>query len=244
MLVFCKRIWLLIKYNEDSNIFRFHQLPVCKDIVSFNSYAYEQNEWITFKPTLPIPLCDCFGILNEDNTYIHIIGGSGNNSKVSVHLKTKVRVWDALQLVIYILKHNPFFKRKIFYYMNSKKEMKLVIQYWARVLEIKSGWIDYFNKMIIKYNINENIVKSIHDVLKVYVFGVGVNQVLCCKIFFLSKKLVFKFLFCGQTLEIFDKECSFILLLKRCFPFFFYEMENTRAKKTTLVSSAYVHFLP
>ncbi|ETO04849.1 hypothetical protein RFI_32550, partial [Reticulomyxa filosa] len=40
MLLFCKYTGLSIEYDEDNNIFQFHQLPVCKDIAPFNKYAY------------------------------------------------------------------------------------------------------------------------------------------------------------------------------------------------------------
>ncbi|ETO15679.1 WD repeat-containing protein [Reticulomyxa filosa] len=168
MLLFCQNTGLSIEYDEDNNTFKFHQLPVCKDIAPLYRYAYvcindtilffggwnnntfvssksvhqyliRKKIWITFEYTLPIPLHNCSGILNEDNTYIHIIGESD-------HMKTKTSEWNISNLVIFI-----FF----FFIMKStnipKDKIKLIIQHWNRILKIKLGWINDFNKIVIKY---------------------------------------------------------------------------------------------
>ncbi|ETO11718.1 WD repeat-containing protein [Reticulomyxa filosa] len=122
MLLFCGNIGLSIEY-----------------------YEVNKNEWMTFENILPIPLYDCFGILNEDNSHVHIIGGESPVS--SAHMKAKVSEWrNALHLVIFISTLLFIF---IFYF--SKNELKLVIQYWIRILKIKLGWINEFNKIIIRY---------------------------------------------------------------------------------------------
>ncbi|ETO06667.1 hypothetical protein RFI_30725 [Reticulomyxa filosa] len=161
MLLFCQGTRLLIEYNEDDNTFQCYQLSACKDIASLCRYAYvcinntilffgglnvydnvvsksvhkysiRENKWMTFQNTLPSPLSNCVAILNEDDNYIHIIGGQGDkNRKVLTHMKTKVRVWDPLQL--------------------AKDEIKLIIQYWIRKSKIKLGWIDDFDQIIMKY---------------------------------------------------------------------------------------------
>ncbi|ETO32236.1 hypothetical protein RFI_04880 [Reticulomyxa filosa] len=159
MLLFCKNTGLSIEYDEDKNIFQCHQLPVCDDIASFNRYAYvcindvilffgggnsraisklvheysiRENKWMTFQNTLPSTLHDCVATLSEEDNHVYIIGGQNDkNKEVSTHMKTKVRVWDPSQL--------------------SQKEFKFVIQYWIRISEIKFGWIDDFDKIIIKY---------------------------------------------------------------------------------------------
>ncbi|ETO10694.1 hypothetical protein RFI_26683 [Reticulomyxa filosa] len=165
MLLFCEKTGLSIEYDENNNNFQFHRLHVCDDIDILSRYAYvyindailffagngfkgynyiasksvhkyliQEQKWITFDHTLPIPLHSCFGILNEDNTHIHIIGGiDDRNAAVSTHMKTKVNIWrDASQL--------------------SSNEIKLAIQYWIRILKIKLGWINDFEKIIIKYS--------------------------------------------------------------------------------------------
>ncbi|ETO15624.1 hypothetical protein RFI_21740, partial [Reticulomyxa filosa] len=162
MLLFCYDTGLSIEYDEDNNTFQFDQLPVCKDISSFNKYAYvcvngiilffggwndkkwtasksvykysiQENKWTTFQNILPSPLYACAAILSEDDTHIHIIGGKNDiYITVSTHVKTKVRAWDSSQL--------------------SKNEIKFVIQYWIRTLKIKLGWIDDFDKIIMKYS--------------------------------------------------------------------------------------------
>ncbi|ETO24895.1 hypothetical protein RFI_12261 [Reticulomyxa filosa] len=111
MILFCKKTGLSIIYDEDNNIFQFNQLSVFDDISSFRNYAYlcindiillfggihkysiRENKWMTFQNTLSNPLCHCVAILNEDNAYIHIIGGLNDNTKsVLTHTKTKVRI--------------------------------------------------------------------------------------------------------------------------------------------------------
>ncbi|ETO35123.1 WD-40 repeat protein [Reticulomyxa filosa] len=160
MLLFCFKTGLSIEYDEDNNTFQCHQLPVCDDIALLYQYAYvcindsilffggygwngnkwvvsesvhkysiEENKWTTFED-LPSPLESCVAILSEDNTHVHIIGGIDDKKiTLSTHMKTKVRVWDIPQLVI----------------------IKFVIQHWIRILKIKLGWINDFDKIVINY---------------------------------------------------------------------------------------------
>ncbi|ETO05215.1 hypothetical protein RFI_32181 [Reticulomyxa filosa] len=149
MLLFHKNIGLSIEYDEDKNNFQFHQLPVCDDIALFCEYAYvcindiifiqfEKTKWMTFENTLPTRLFNCTAILSEEDNHIHIIGGQNNKfATVSTHIKTKMRVWDSSLLVMI--------------YLFSKKEIKFTIQHWVRILKIKLGWIDEFDKIITKY---------------------------------------------------------------------------------------------
>ncbi|ETO34892.1 hypothetical protein RFI_02196 [Reticulomyxa filosa] len=162
MLLFKKNTGLSIEYDEDNNNFQFHQLPVCEDIAIFNYYGYvcvndiilffggwslnsravsksvhkysiRENKWITFRNTLHSPLYGCVAIFSEDDNDIHIIGGKDNTHvPVSTHIKINVRAWDASQL--------------------SKKEIKYIVKYWIRTSEIKFGWINDFDKIIIKYS--------------------------------------------------------------------------------------------
>ncbi|ETO36289.1 hypothetical protein RFI_00774 [Reticulomyxa filosa] len=67
-----------------------------KSIVSKAVYQYsmDENKWTKFGRTLPMPLNDCIGILNDDKTHIHILGGEDGNCEVtSIHVKTKVLDW-------------------------------------------------------------------------------------------------------------------------------------------------------
>ncbi|ETO15231.1 hypothetical protein RFI_22134 [Reticulomyxa filosa] len=126
MLLFKFNTGLSIEYDEDNNIFQFHQLSVCESIAPFNGYAYvcindiilffggysrndfsksvheysiRENKWMTFENTLPSPLRNCVAIFSEEDNDIHIIGGRANKTTtVSTHMKTKVRVWDLSQL--------------------------------------------------------------------------------------------------------------------------------------------------
>ncbi|ETO06062.1 hypothetical protein RFI_31336 [Reticulomyxa filosa] len=133
MLLFVYSTGLLIEYDEDDNIFQFHELPVCDDIEPFKNYAYvcindaillfggyswglcifsklvhkyliRENKWMTFQNTLLSPLHDCIAILNEEDNHIYIIGGKNDkDTKVSTHVKTNVRIWDPSYLVMICL---------------------------------------------------------------------------------------------------------------------------------------------
>ncbi|ETO16661.1 hypothetical protein RFI_20678 [Reticulomyxa filosa] len=163
MLLFKKNTGLSIEYDEDNNTFLFQKLPVCHNIKTFYQYAYvcindiilffggwkggygfntvvsklvhkysiRENKWMTFENTLPSPLYNCVAIWSKEDNHIHIIGGSDKNIAVLTHMKTKVRAWDSSLL--------------------SNIETKFIIEYWARKLKIRLGWIDGFNKIIIKY---------------------------------------------------------------------------------------------
>ncbi|ETO08411.1 hypothetical protein RFI_28975 [Reticulomyxa filosa] len=123
MLLFFAKTGLSIKYNEDDNIFQFEKLQTGMTIRSLLYYAYvyiddtilcfggdgdsvmgtsntvhkyfvNGNKWMTFKCTLPIPLWGSIGILSEDHTYVHILGGqdeTGNNT--FTHIKTNLKHW-------------------------------------------------------------------------------------------------------------------------------------------------------
>ncbi|ETO03617.1 hypothetical protein RFI_33785, partial [Reticulomyxa filosa] len=66
-----------------------------------HKYLIRENIWMKSEFTLPISLCNCFGVLSEDNTCIHIIGGNHyENKPVPIHIKTNVITWcDVSQLV-------------------------------------------------------------------------------------------------------------------------------------------------
>ncbi|ETO36934.1 hypothetical protein RFI_00127 [Reticulomyxa filosa] len=170
MLLFKQNIGLSIEYDEDNNTFQFHQLPVCKDIEPFSHYAYvcvndvilffggwnyinnatsklvrkysiQENKWTTFQNILHSRLYDCTAILSEEDN-IHIIGGMDDKDrKLSTHINTKVRVCDPSQL--------------------SKNDIKCIIQYWNRTLEIRFGWIDDFDKITVKSKIKIFVNNSI-----------------------------------------------------------------------------------
>ncbi|ETO02961.1 hypothetical protein RFI_34450 [Reticulomyxa filosa] len=158
MMLFCRKAGLSIEYDEDNNTFQFHKVPVSKDIALFYAYAYvcindvilffggygsgisksvykysiRENKWMTFKNALPNSLYYCAATLNEENNDIYIIGGKDDKHvSVSTHMMTKMRLWDVSQL--------------------TKQEIKYIIEYWIRTSEINFGWIDDFDKIIIKF---------------------------------------------------------------------------------------------
>ncbi|ETO10884.1 hypothetical protein RFI_26495 [Reticulomyxa filosa] len=83
MFLFHKDTGLAIEYNENSNTFQFHKLPVCGDVASLFRYACvcindvifffggwniifnSKKKWKTFENVLPSPLENCPAILSE-----------------------------------------------------------------------------------------------------------------------------------------------------------------------------------
>ncbi|ETN99858.1 hypothetical protein RFI_37609 [Reticulomyxa filosa] len=168
MLLFCFKTGLSIEYDEDNNTFQFHQLHVCDYIAPFNEYAYtcinniilffgglngnnvhsksvhkysiRGNKWMTFQNTLPSKLHHFAAILNEEDNDIHLIGGVDYKKTIlSTHMKTKVSLWYPSHL--------------------SRNEIKFIIQYWIRTLQIKFGWIYDFDNIIMKYSRMQEIDK-------------------------------------------------------------------------------------
>ncbi|ETO04542.1 hypothetical protein RFI_32852 [Reticulomyxa filosa] len=97
---------------------------------ALHRYFIQRNTWITFEYTLSTPLYNCFGILDEDNTNIHIIGGSNNDKgMIFNHMKTNVSEWIYPQLVNFLqsfkflvfLKHNRNLLHKTNTKINSQK---------------------------------------------------------------------------------------------------------------------------
>ncbi|ETO30649.1 WD-40 repeat protein [Reticulomyxa filosa] len=121
MILFCKKIGLLIRYDENNNNFQFENIRVYTTIRPFLSYGYvnvndfilffggdsaegdfskeiykysiNENKWMKFEQTLPIALSDCNGVITGDNTFIHIIGGYDGEYILSTHIKTNVKKW-------------------------------------------------------------------------------------------------------------------------------------------------------
>ncbi|ETO34860.1 hypothetical protein RFI_02230 [Reticulomyxa filosa] len=121
MMLFCENTGLLIEYKEEINTFEFHKLNVCSTMRSLYDYAYlcinniilffggsessahvsnaihkysiKEKKWMKFEHALPIPLCGCVGILSDDYTYIHILGGHDDNVQTTTHIKTNVNIW-------------------------------------------------------------------------------------------------------------------------------------------------------
>ncbi|ETO17336.1 hypothetical protein RFI_19986 [Reticulomyxa filosa] len=166
MILFSDNIIFSIKYNEDNNNFQCEQIHDCNNIAKFKNCAYvrindnilffggndgyvisksiykysiHENILTIFDLTLHIPLYNCFGILNEDNTYIHIIGGNNfKRDKISIHMKTKVSDWrNSSQLVIF------FFNICIYIYFFFCDQTYIVLK--------------LINSQIMKYNLLFNI---------------------------------------------------------------------------------------
>ncbi|ETO35650.1 hypothetical protein RFI_01411 [Reticulomyxa filosa] len=179
ILLFKEKTGLSIEYDENNNIFQFHQLPVCDDIASFYSYAYvhinnvilffggwgntfaevvvsklvykysiRENKWITFQNALPSRLKYCIAILSEEDNHIHIVGGR-NDEEATIVCMGCFTVGNDLFI---LMKHKLIAFVLIINNEQSKHEIKCINQYWIRTLQIKFGWIDDFDKIIMKYN--------------------------------------------------------------------------------------------
>ncbi|ETO34790.1 hypothetical protein RFI_02295 [Reticulomyxa filosa] len=71
---------------------------------SVHKYSIRENKWMTFENTLPSPLYYCVAIFTEEDSHIHIIGGlDDKKTKLSTHMKTKLRIWDVSLLVMICL---------------------------------------------------------------------------------------------------------------------------------------------
>ncbi|ETO01615.1 hypothetical protein RFI_35825, partial [Reticulomyxa filosa] len=135
---------LSIEYDEDNNTFQFHQLPVCHNIASFNYYAYVCiNDAILF-----------FGGWNDrygDNAVsksMHKYSIQENKWIIFQNTLPKTLRYCAAILSednhIHIIGGEDENE-------TSTNEIKYTIQYWIRVLKIKLGWINDFNKIVINY---------------------------------------------------------------------------------------------
>ncbi|ETO20419.1 hypothetical protein RFI_16797 [Reticulomyxa filosa] len=122
MMLFCDKTGLLIKYNEDNNIFKFTNLRICTTLRLSASYGYicvnncilffggnndsenlaskevykysiRDDTWMKFEQNLPNPLTDCVAILSGDGKDVHIIGGYDGKKTESTHMKTNVKEW-------------------------------------------------------------------------------------------------------------------------------------------------------
>ncbi|ETO16099.1 hypothetical protein RFI_21256, partial [Reticulomyxa filosa] len=107
-----------VKYNK----LKYYKLWVCSDIRLFNRYAcvciddailffggrgdtdvgtsnlifkyfVKENKWMKFEQAMPSQLWGSIGIWNENDMYIHIIGGHDGRARVSTHIKTSLSKW-------------------------------------------------------------------------------------------------------------------------------------------------------
>ncbi|ETO01197.1 hypothetical protein RFI_36243, partial [Reticulomyxa filosa] len=161
MLFFYYKSCILIKYDEYNNKFYFNHIKIsdqlsksvnycyvyvddmillfggCIDISIASAKIYKfviiNNEWVDIQNNLYIPLTYCVALFSEDDDHINIIGGlNDKNEEVSNHMKINLSVFNPLHLV--------------------KSEMKDIIQHWIKILQIKFGWIDDFDTIIMKYS--------------------------------------------------------------------------------------------
>ncbi|ETO30917.1 hypothetical protein RFI_06200, partial [Reticulomyxa filosa] len=117
MLLFSKSKGLSIEYDEQRNIFQFHEMRVCaamRSLCSFGhvyingcilffggedgfNYSMKDNKWTISVQNWPTALRGCITVLNDDNTFMHILGQSDENYRISIHLKTKIDEWMEIE---------------------------------------------------------------------------------------------------------------------------------------------------
>ncbi|ETO31966.1 hypothetical protein RFI_05151 [Reticulomyxa filosa] len=146
ILLFCFKTGLSIEYDEDNNIFKFHQLQVCDDIAPLFRYAYVCiNDAILF-------FGGCNNIFDEN----FIV------SKAVYMYSIREYKWitfentlpSSLTDFVAILSEDSTYVHII---GGHEKEilsihMKTKVSGWRDTSNlIKLGWIDDFNKIIIKY---------------------------------------------------------------------------------------------
>ncbi|ETO32798.1 hypothetical protein RFI_04322 [Reticulomyxa filosa] len=110
LILFFNDMGLAIDYDETIDRVRYFKIHTCSSIIFgcrciyindififFNAlnreiykYSTIENKWMQFEHTLPIRLDGCAVILNEDKTFVHIIGGKGGNE---THVRTKAEEW-------------------------------------------------------------------------------------------------------------------------------------------------------
>ncbi|ETO00826.1 hypothetical protein RFI_36613 [Reticulomyxa filosa] len=144
MLLFCRKIGLSIEYDEGNNSFQFHQLSVCKDIAPLYKYAYVCiNDVILF-----------FGGWSYSNAFsksVYKYSIRENkwmtfDNTLSNSLNNCVAILSEEDNDIHIIGGENAKKTA------SKNEIKYIIEYWIRNLKIRLGWIDDFDKIIMKYS--------------------------------------------------------------------------------------------
>ncbi|ETO17188.1 hypothetical protein RFI_20144 [Reticulomyxa filosa] len=148
MSLFCRNTGLSIEYDEDNNNFQFRKLLICDDIVPFNCYAYVCiNNTILF-----------FGGWNRRFDANTVISKSVHKYSIQENKWTTLQdtLSNPLRHCVAILNEEGNYIHIIGGEDNkmetSNKEIKFIIEYWIRASEIKLGWIDDFDKIIIKYS--------------------------------------------------------------------------------------------
>ncbi|ETO24226.1 hypothetical protein RFI_12931 [Reticulomyxa filosa] len=125
-------------------------------------YSIREDRWTKFERTLPLALCDCVGILNEDNKSVHIIGGSDvDKGIVLAHMKTNVQEWMKGETEkekqwaveeeeireLEEMKNNLQIGR-----LEKKQEtIKMVVEHWFRSSLVNMIWIDDLTKIVSLY---------------------------------------------------------------------------------------------
>ncbi|ETO14573.1 hypothetical protein RFI_22795 [Reticulomyxa filosa] len=147
MFLFHKKIGLSIEYDEDNNTFQFHQLSIGDDIAPFYHCAYICiNNVILFFggygwKKIPIVSKSVHKYSIPENKWIIFENTLPNPLH---HCVATLNEED---------NHIHIIGGKDNEYTKSKKEIKFIIQHWIRILKIKLGWIDDFDKIIMKYSI-------------------------------------------------------------------------------------------
>ncbi|ETO08609.1 hypothetical protein RFI_28779, partial [Reticulomyxa filosa] len=131
-----------------------------------HKYSTTQNKWTKSEHILPIALSDYVALLSEDNVYIHILGENDGKKDTGTYMKTRLTEWiqeeteierqwiteeeekikiEEIKIELEKIKDVNIEKWK------KKKEIEMIIEYWAHSLFINVGWIQDFNIIILNY---------------------------------------------------------------------------------------------
>ncbi|ETO24358.1 hypothetical protein RFI_12799 [Reticulomyxa filosa] len=154
MVLFCKQMGLLIKYNETTNSFTFQKL--------------QRKKVVKCEKTLPLPLYDCTGVLHKEMECVHIIGGSNSRGNaLSTHMKTDIKQWlkedtkkekrwiaeerDKVDIEQIQIELDESRDKIVTAKLTKKKEIAMILQHWHRSLSIKMNWADDCNTIVSQY---------------------------------------------------------------------------------------------
>ncbi|ETO36448.1 hypothetical protein RFI_00615 [Reticulomyxa filosa] len=125
------------------------------------------NQWIPFTDNQNNPIH--FGEYYDNYGRLRALNGGSNNHLLFITYKSKdISVFDLN--TFQFIKHNTIVLRWRDASHLSNNEIKLIIQYWNRILKIKLGWIDELDKIVIKYDRMKNSVYDIYKSLKIISF--------------------------------------------------------------------------
>ncbi|ETO36902.1 hypothetical protein RFI_00161 [Reticulomyxa filosa] len=169
MMLFYNNIGLLIKYDENKNIFEYHKVRVCATIkISISCVYVCVNDAILFfgdsKHVHKYLMTENKWMRYESNTYVHIFGRTRKDPNSLVHIKTTANEWmkedqrwivedkETIESEEICIELEEMDDEININQLKKTKKVETIIQYWFRSLLIdKTGWINEFDVIILRY---------------------------------------------------------------------------------------------